>query len=258
VNVLARAINRAAGAARESQERLDEATLQFIETMAQALDARDPYTAGHSDRVSTNSTAVAQAMGLPSEEIEIIRIGAKLHDVGKIGIPDAILRKPGKLSDEDFALIKTHPQIGKKILEKVGSFQDYLPIVELHHENQDGSGYPHGLKGGEVPLGVRIVHVVDVYDALTSDRAYRKAWSWQQASELLLEGSGTQFDPDVVELLMFMFRECKALDESLRLSGGVGGPGTRYEQPALAVAGISGEEITKYATSLTHGLAARR
>ena len=236
VNVLARAFNRAAGAVRESQEQLDGATLEFIETMVQALDARDPYTAGHSNRVSTNSTSVAQAMGLPPDQIEIIRIGAKLHDIGKIGISDDIIQKPGRLSDEELALIKQHPQIGKRILEKVGRFQEYLPIVELHHENHDGSGYPYGLKGEKIPLSVGIVHVVDVYDALTSDRAYRKALSWEQASQLLVSGSGTQFDPDVVELFLFMFRECKVLDKSLRSGSGVEDSGTGVGQYAVNVA----------------------
>ncbi len=257
VNVLARAFNRAAGAVRESQEQLDEATLEFIETMAQALDARDPYTAGHSNRVSRNSTAVANAMALPADQIEIIRIGAKLHDIGKIGIPDNILQKPGRLGEEELALIKRHPQIGKRILEKVGSFQEYLPIVELHHENHDGSGYPYGLKGEEIPLGVRIVHVVDVYDALSSDRAYRKALSWKEASQLLVSGSGTQFDPDVVELFLFMFRECKVLDNVFRPSSGVTGPGTGDEHYAVNVAGLIGEKLSEYAASISNKLVTR-
>ena len=257
VNVLARAFNRAAGAVRESQEQLDEATLEFIETMAQALDARDPYTAGHSNRVSTNATAVANAMALPPDQIEIIRIGAKLHDIGKIGIPDDILQKPGRLSDEELALIKQHPQIGRKILEKVERFQEYLPIVELHHENHDGSGYPYGLKGEEVPLGVRIVHVADVYDALTSDRAYRKAWSWKEASEFLVSGSGTQFDPDVVELFLFMFRECKVIDNVFRSSSDVEDLGTRHKQLVGDATGIVSEDLTGYAASISNKLTTR-
>src|SRR5262245_59273536 len=146
--------SRAARAVRESARLLDEATEEFIESMAQAQDARDPYTAGHSERVSVNSTAIATAMGLGHDEIEIIRIGAKLHDIGKIGIPDAVLRKPGRLTREEYVLIQRHPEIGKEILEKVGRFSDFLPIVELHHENPDGSGYPYGLTENEIPLGV--------------------------------------------------------------------------------------------------------
>src|SRR6185295_10023080 len=185
VNELALEFTRAAGAVRESERQLDEATEQFIESMAQAQDARDPYTAGHSERVSENSTAIAEAMGIGPEQVEIIRIGAKLHDLGKIGIPDALLRKPGKLTRDEYILIQRHPRIGKEILEKVGRFSDFLPIVELHHENPDGSGYPHGLKKDDIPLGVRIVHVTDVWDAITSDRSYRKAMSHAVAWDLL-------------------------------------------------------------------------
>lgn len=207
VNELAMEFSRAAGAVRESARRLDEVTEEFIESMAQAQDARDPYTAGHSERVSANSTAIARVMGLGAEEIEIIRIGAKLHDIGKIGIPDAVLRKPAKLTREEYVLIQRHPSIGKEILEKVGRFKEFLPIVELHHENPDGSGYPYGLKKDDIPLNVRIVHVADVYDAITSDRAYRKAMSEAHAWELLRNGIGPLFDPEVVEALWIVLRK---------------------------------------------------
>jgi HD-GYP domain-containing protein (c-di-GMP phosphodiesterase class II) len=213
VNELAREFSRAAGAVRETERRLDEATEQFIESMAQAQDARDPYTAGHSERVSENATAIAMAMGLRPAQVEIVRIGAKLHDIGKIGIPDAVLRKPGRLTREEFLLIQRHPLIGKKILESVGRFKDFLPIVELHHENPDGSGYPYGLKGDAIPLEVRIVHVADVYDAITSDRAYRKAMSDAEAWDLLRRGTGLLFDPDVVEALWSILRKDHPIEE---------------------------------------------
>jgi hypothetical protein len=210
VNELALEFTRAAGAVRDSERRLDEATEQFIESMAQAQDARDPYTAGHSERVSGISIAIASAMGLGSERQEIIRIGAKLHDLGKIGVPDALLRKPGKLTREEYVLIQRHPQIGKEILEKVGRFSDFLPIVELHHENPDGSGYPYGLNKNEIPLDVRIVHVADVWDALTSDRAYRAAMSVSKAWELIRNGTGPLFDPEVVEAFWTVLKpECE-------------------------------------------------
>jgi len=201
VNELAAQFSRAADAVKESERRLDEATEEFIQSMTQAQDARDPYTAGHSERVSVNSTVIARVMGLTPEQIEIIRIGAKLHDLGKIGIPDAVLRKPGRLSAEEYRLIQRHPLIGKKILEKVGRFKDFLPIVELHHENPDGSGYPYGLREDEIPIGVRIVHVADVYDAITSDRSYRKAMSEAKAWDLLIKGRGKLFDPEVIDAL---------------------------------------------------------
>jgi putative nucleotidyltransferase with HDIG domain len=206
VNELAMEFSRAAGAVRESARLLDKVTEEFIESMAQAQDARDPYTAGHSERVSLNSTAVAQMMGLRAEEVDIIRIGAKLHDIGKIGIPDAVLRKPGRLTREEYVLIQRHPEIGREILEKVGRFKEFLPIVELHHENPDGSGYPFGLREQDIPLGVRIVHVVDVYDAITTDRAYRKAMTEVEAWDLIRRGTGRLFDAEVVDALWAVLR----------------------------------------------------
>jgi putative nucleotidyltransferase with HDIG domain len=215
VDQLAEAFNRAADAMLESQQRLDQAYLQFIETMAQALDARDPYTAGHSQRVSDFSTAIARAMALPAEEVEVIRIGALLHDIGKIGVADAVLQKPDRLTNEEFELIKLHPQIGKRILERVGRFQDYLPIVELHHENQDGSGYPYGLEGTEIPIGARIVHVSDAYDAMTSSRAYRTAMPQERVLGILRSCATTQFDPDIVEIWLSMLAEQKGSTEEV-------------------------------------------
>ena len=215
VNLLGEALNGAAKAVGESQARLELATVEFVESLAQALDTRDHYTAGHSDRVSANSVAIAQAMGLPEDQIETIRIAAKFHDIGKIGIPDAILSKPGALTKEEFAIMQLHPQMGKRILEKVEHFRPYLPIVELHHENQDGTGYPYGLRGEEIPLSVRIVHVADVYDALSSERPYRKALPDEEACELLATGSGTQFDPEVVRTWLAILHQRQLLQRVL-------------------------------------------
>jgi len=186
---------------------IDKATEQFIDSMTRAQDARDPHTTGHSERVSANSTAMAIAMGLTPSEVEIIRIGAKLHDIGKIGISEAILRKPGKLTTGERMLIQQHCSLGKKILESVGRFSEFLPIVELHHENPDGSGYPYGLRKDQIPVGVRIVHVADVFDAITSNRAYRPAMPQKQAWKLLLDGRGPMFDSDVVEALWTVLRK---------------------------------------------------
>jgi HD-GYP domain-containing protein (c-di-GMP phosphodiesterase class II) len=182
--------------------------------MAQALDARDPYTAGHSNRIRDYATALATAMQLPPGEIEVIRVGAQLHDIGKIGIPDAVLQKPGYLTPEEYELVKLHPQIGKRILERVAQFKKYLPIVELHHEDQDGRGYPYGLKGHEVPLAVRIVHVADVFDAITTDRSYCQAMSARRAHEILELCSGTQFDPEVVRVFSAILAERSAIESS--------------------------------------------
>ncbi|HKW97869.1 MAG TPA: HD domain-containing phosphohydrolase [Bryobacteraceae bacterium] len=225
VNQLAASFNRAARAVEHSSQKLENAYLEFVETMAQALDARDPYTAGHSDRVSDYSVAIAAALALPPEEIETIRIGARLHDIGKIGIPDAVLQKSGYLTPEEYALVKLHPQIGKRILERVGRFDKYLPIVELHHEDHDGRGYPYGLKGHEVPLAVRIVHVADVYDALTTDRAYRAAMSPARAVEILSQCSGSSFEPEVVRAFLAILAAQPApepLAQDLALLGRLG------------------------------------
>ena len=203
----------------EARERhIDDLTLRFVETMVQALDARDPYTAGHSYRVSTTSTAIAEQMELPRKQIEIIRIGSLLHDIGKIGVPDAVLRKPGKLSHDEYTTIQQHTAIGKRILEKVGHFQDFLPFAELHHENYGGSGYPHGLKGEEIPLAVRIVHVADVYDALRSDRSYRAAMAEDEVMETMTRASGRLFDPVVIDAFLAVVRERRVIDRTIQIA----------------------------------------
>ena len=196
---LTRGFNHAAKAIREGRERLTRAYVQFVGSLAQALDARDAYTAGHSRRVSEYSCAIAKAMDLPEQDLETIRVGALLHDLGKIGISDLVLQKPGRLTPEEDQLIRQHPVIGRRILENVQGLEAYLGIVELHHENWDGTGYPCGLKGDEIPLGARIVKVADAYDAMTSDRPYRRGMSHAEALAVLRSASGSQMDPTVVE-----------------------------------------------------------
>jgi len=196
---LTRGFNFAAKAVREGRERLTLAYVQFVGSLAQALDARDAYTAGHSRRVSEYSCAIAKALQISGQELETIRTGALLHDLGKIGISDLVLQKPGRLTPEENQLIQQHPVIGKRILENVQGLEPYLNIVELHHENLDGSGYPHGLKGEETPLQARIVKVADAYDAITSDRPYRRGKSHADAIAILRKACGTEMDPEVVE-----------------------------------------------------------
>lgn len=194
---LADAFNRASNSVLKAHSRLTRAHNAFIRTITNALDARDVYTAGHSFRVSEYSCAIANVLGMPAEEIAVLRVGALIHDVGKIGVPDNILRKAGPLLPEEYGVIMQHPSIGRKILEDVEGFQPYLDIVELHHENHDGSGYPRGLRGDEIPLEARIVHVADAYDAMTSDRPYRDGMSHEDAIAQIRRWSGTQFDPNV-------------------------------------------------------------
>jgi putative nucleotidyltransferase with HDIG domain len=200
IRALTASFNQAAAAIRDGQARLQRASVEFIESLASALDARDPYTAGHSRRVSQYATATAQAMGLAPAQIQEIRVGALLHDIGKIGITDAILQKPGRLTAEEDALIRQHPSIGRRILEGVNGFQPYLNVVELHHENWDGSGYPKGLRQEATPLTARVVKIADAWDAMTSDRPYRQGMSRNQALAMLRKASGTQMDPVIIEV----------------------------------------------------------
>jgi putative nucleotidyltransferase with HDIG domain len=172
-----------------------------IRALAAALDARDPYTAGHSDRVSVLSVAIGRTLSLPADDLEVLRLGALLHDIGKIGVPDDVLRKPGALTDAEFDTIKQHPVLGARILRSVPFLARHIPIVELHHERPDGRGYPTGLRGDDIPLAARIVHVADAYDAMTSTRAYRGARPAGDAVRELWRCAGTEFHAEIVGAL---------------------------------------------------------
>lgn len=174
----------------------------FIETLAATIDARHHLTAGHSHRVARYTVGIAREMGLPKKEIEILRVAAFLHDYGKIGIPDSILAKPGKLTEEEYAQMKRHPALTKEILGKIYLTDDYKGIPGLastHHERLDGSGYPFGLKDGKIPLGGRIMAVADVFDAITSKRDYREGMPYPEALEQLREDVGKHFDPEAFD-----------------------------------------------------------
>ncbi|RIH85979.1 PAS domain S-box protein [Calidithermus roseus] len=165
---------------------------------AQAVEMRDQETAGHTQRVTELTLKLARQMGLPEEDLEHLRRGAILHDVGKLGVPDAVLLKPGSLSEEEWALMRKHPTLAHQWLSGIPFLRKALAIPYAHHERWDGSGYPRGLKGEAIPLEARIFAVIDVYDALTSDRPYRPAWPREKALEYIREQSGKQFDPEVV------------------------------------------------------------
>ena len=173
-----------------------------IRALALALDARDPYTAGHSERVSAMSVAVGRELGLKLDDLDVLRLGALLHDIGKIGISDNVLRKPEALTAEEFEIIKQHPALGARILRTVPFLAPHIPIVELHHERPDGRGYPFGLTSEHTPLVARIVHVVDAFDAITSARAYRPAREPAEAINELWRHAGSQFDSEVVQALV--------------------------------------------------------
>jgi len=198
VDVLADSLHRAAVAATDARHSLEQAYLQILEALVESLEARDEYTAGHSRRVSRYSVWIGTQLGMAESDVERLRVGALLHDIGKIGVPDAVLLKDGRLTEEEFAAIKKHPEIGVRILERIGAFQGYLAAVGSHHENHDGSGYPRGSRGEAIPLDARIVHVADAYDAMTSNRPYRNRMPEDKVRQILRECGGTQFDPTVI------------------------------------------------------------
>ena len=172
----------------------------IIECLVGALEAKDLYTKGHSIRVADISYQLAKKMGIKGKELEIIHMSAHLHDIGKIGIPDEILHKEGKLTDKEFQSIKKHPEIGSNILKCSEKLKVLSELVLYHHERWDGKGYPNGLKGEEIPLGSRIIAVADSIDAMTSERPYRKAMSWEICKVEIENNKGKQFDPSIVEV----------------------------------------------------------
>ena len=173
--------------------------MELANSLAGAIDAKDPYTKGHSTSVSRYSEALARAINLPEDEVQRIKLGALLHDVGKIGIPESVLKKPGKLEGEEWEIMKQHPVIGaEKVLAPNDALRDLIPIVKYHHEHVDGSGYPEHLKGENIPLAARIVAVADTFHALISDRPYRKGMSVEKACEILKDGAGKLWDSDLV------------------------------------------------------------
>jgi HD-GYP domain-containing protein (c-di-GMP phosphodiesterase class II) len=173
-----------------------------VKALAAAIDGKDPYTRGHSERVSRISVAIAQRLEMPDEEVENIRISALLHDVGKIGIDDNILKKPAALTPEEFEIMKQHPQKGFKIMSQIPAMKGFLPGMYMHHEMVDGNGYPQGLKGDEIPMQARIVAVADTFDAMTTDRPYQKAMKFEDALGLIKKFVGSRYDERVVGALM--------------------------------------------------------
>jgi HD-GYP domain-containing protein (c-di-GMP phosphodiesterase class II) len=183
------------------EERQRTTFLHTLESLATALEARDDYTRGHSHRVCELSLLIGQQLNFSSDALEELRIGTTLHDIGKIGVPDAILNKPGRLTDEEFVIMKSHPIIGYDICRPLMLSEGVLMIIRNHHEKLDGSGYPDGLKAGEIPLSLRIVCVADAFDAMSSRRAYRGVMDIRHVLAELSKGAGIQFDPVVVEIL---------------------------------------------------------
>lgn len=190
-----------------------ESTQDVLVALANAVDAKDPLTEHHCNRVAARAIAVARRAGLSAEEVEAVGYGAVLHDIGKIGINEAVLTKPGLLTDAERGEMQRHPLIGAEILRPLRLGRVVVPIVRGHHERWDGRGYPDGLEGQAIPMGARIVAVVDAFDAMTYDRPYRARLNADEARAELIRHSGTQFDPGVVDLLLEMLDDPAGQDD---------------------------------------------
>lgn len=186
----------------ETNQKLEKAYMESIETLRYTVEAKDPYTKGHSDRVAEYSVLIGKKMGLSEEDQKTLRVGGLFHDIGKIGVPDSILRKPAKLTDEEYSEIKNHPSIGAHILAPATIFQDIIPIVKHHHEKYDGKGYPSQLKGENIPLFARIAAIADTFDAMTSRRTYRDELPLETVIAEIERCKGTQFDPKIADTFL--------------------------------------------------------
>jgi putative two-component system response regulator len=191
----------------KAHEQLLSAYETTIEGWSHAMDLRDKETEGHTQRVTELTLKMAKAYGIKPSEIVHIRRGVLLHDIGKLGVPDSILHKPDKLTDEEWQVMRKHPQLAYEMLYSIDYLRPAIEIPFCHHEKWDGSGYPRGLKGEEIPLAARMFSVVDVWDALTSDRPYRSAWDKKQALGYIKDQSGKHFDPSMVELFCNVIRD---------------------------------------------------
>ena len=198
LQALGESFNAMAGDLQRQFEQLHALSVGTLEALARTIDAKSPWTAGHSTRVAEVALAIARAMQFDAPAMERIRRGALLHDIGKIGISADILDSPAPLTGEQMAIVREHPALGARILEPLPHCADILPMVLQHHERFDGGGYPAGLAGTGIALDARVLAVADVYDAMTSDRPYRRGLPPRDAAVRISEGAGTQFDPDVV------------------------------------------------------------
>ena len=187
---------------KDTYHKLEQSYLESIQTLRYTVEAKDPYTRGHSDRVSEYSVLLGKQLSLSEEDLNTLRIGGLFHDIGKIGVPDTVLLKPGKLTDDEYSAIKNHPTIGAHILSTATIFHDILPIVKHHHERYDGKGYPSNLEGEKIPYLARIVAVSDTFDAMTSKRPYRDALPIEIVKEEFKKNIGTQFDPNIANVFL--------------------------------------------------------
>lgn len=209
---LSREVEEQTHVAKERAQRLETLSREIVETLAVTIDAKDRYTNGHSFRVSRYSMALAEKLGWDEREIKILGIEGLLHDIGKIGVPDAVLNKPGRLTDEEFKIIQSHTLVGDTILKQSGSLTDAAQVARHHHERYDGRGYPDGLKGEAIPMHARLVAVADAYDAMRSDRIYRKGLPADVVRSEMVKGRATQFDPKLLDEFLLLM-DTSVLDE---------------------------------------------
>ena len=191
----------------DTYEKLEQAYLESIQTLRNTVEAKDIYTRGHSDRVSEYSVLIGKKLGLSDFDLKLLQIGGLFHDIGKIGVPDSILQKEAKLTDDEYSQIKQHPNIGVHILSHAAIFKDILPIVEHHHEKFDGSGYPSKLAGNDIPYLARITAIADSFDAMTSRRSYRNALPMDAVIAEFERCRGSQFDPEIDDLFLEILRD---------------------------------------------------
>lgn len=205
---------------KNTNEKLEKAYLESIQTLRFTVEAKDSYTRGHSDRVSEYSVLIGKRLNLSEEDLKILKIGGLFHDIGKIGVPDSILLKESKLTDDEYSEIKNHPSIGSHILSTASIFQDIIPIVKHHHEKYDGHGYPSQLKGNDIPYFARIAAIADSFDAMTSRRTYRDSLPIETVIAEFERCKGTQFDPEIADIFLDIlnnhFDEIKEIQEKYK------------------------------------------
>jgi len=199
-------------AVRRQTRRVRRTFLSAMTSLALAMEERDPYTAGHSRRVRDYSLDLARALGLDRKQRRLLSLTAQLHDIGKVAVPDAILRKPGPLTPEEQAVVREHPVAGERILEPVVRNRTIMSGIRWHHERMDGTGYPDGLRGSQIPLFARLITIPDCFDALTTSRPYRDAMTFQDAIAIIRDGSGRQFEPDFVRIFIEIAPRLKSDD----------------------------------------------
>lgn len=204
---LSREVDKKTQEVLQQQEKLERISMQIVTALSGAIDAKDTYTNGHSTRVAEYSREIARRAGFPAKIQNDIYMMGLLHDVGKIGIPDSIINKPAKLTEEEYGIIKNHPVMGAKILENITEFPQLTVGARWHHERYDGRGYPDGIAGEEIPREARIIAVADAYDAMSSRRSYRSVLAQEVVREEMEKGKGTQFDPAFAEIMLMMIGE---------------------------------------------------